>query len=178
MVIWSLTYTHQVDGEWQWSGDYAPRDAWCHVIRTSAPFVQWRGIKLPETSALSPMETSHHHSSLCSQQFFVFRHAQEEHRHLEKILYVIYDLWVYLQDDQQSFRHKSFRVGALEIILSLPVFLICVFARINSHQALKLSDLLPYRNIFLEKHWKSVISRSICDHFFDAQSKVSILNCI
>lgn len=128
MVIWSLTYTHQVDGEWQWSGDYAPRDAWCHVIRTSAPFVQWRGIKLPETSALSPMETSHHHSSLCSQQFFVFRYAQEEHRHLEKILYVIYDLWVYLQDDQQSFCHKSFRVGALEIILSLPVFL-SVFLR-------------------------------------------------
>lgn len=83
----------------------------------------WRGIKLPETSALSPME-----SSLYSQQFFVFRYAQEEHRHLEKILYVIYDLWVYLQDDQQSFCHKSFRVGALEIILSLPVFL-SVFLR-------------------------------------------------
>ena len=25
--------------------------------------------------------------------------------------------------------------------------------------------------MFLEKHWKSVISRSICDYFFDAQSK-------
>ena len=25
----------------------------------------------------------------------------------------------------------------------------------------------------MEKHWKSVISRSICDYFFDAQSKSS-----
>lgn len=25
--------------------------------------------------------------------------------------------------------------------------------------------------MFLEKHWKSVISRSICDYFFDAQNK-------
>ncbi len=28
-------------------------------------------------------------------------------------------------------------------------------------------------DIFLEKHWKSVISRSIVDYFFDAQNKVS-----
>ena len=27
-------------------------------------------------------------------------------------------------------------------------------------------------DIFLEKHWKSVISRSIVDYFFDAQNKV------
>ncbi|XP_032231637.1 AP-3 complex subunit mu-1 isoform X2 [Nematostella vectensis] len=28
-------------------------------------------------------------------------------------------------------------------------------------------------DIFVEKHWKSVINRSICDHFFEAQSKAS-----
>lgn len=26
-------------------------------------------------------------------------------------------------------------------------------------------------DIFLEKHWKSVISRSVCDYFFEAQEK-------
>jgi AP-3 complex subunit mu len=26
-------------------------------------------------------------------------------------------------------------------------------------------------DIFMEKHWKSVIHRSICDYFFEAQSK-------
>lgn len=26
-------------------------------------------------------------------------------------------------------------------------------------------------DIFLEKHWKSVISRSVCDYFFEAQAK-------
>ena len=31
-----------------------------------------------------------------------------------------------------------------------------------------------YRDVFLEKHWKSVIHRSICDYFFEAQSKVFI----
>jgi len=30
-------------------------------------------------------------------------------------------------------------------------------------------------DVFLEKHWKSVIHRSICDYFFEAQSKVGIL---
>ena len=25
----------------------------------------------------------------------------------------------------------------------------------------------------MEKHWKSVISRSICDYFFDAQNKAT-----
>ncbi len=29
------------------------------------------------------------------------------------------------------------------------------------------------RDVFMEKHWKSVIHRSICDYFFEAQSKVS-----
>ncbi len=29
----------------------------------------------------------------------------------------------------------------------------------------------PTGDIFCEKHWKSVISRSVCDYFFDAQSK-------
>ena len=29
------------------------------------------------------------------------------------------------------------------------------------------------RDVFLEKHWKAVISRSVCDYFFDHQNKVS-----
>ncbi len=28
-----------------------------------------------------------------------------------------------------------------------------------------------YSDIFMEKHWKSVIHRSICDYFFEAQTK-------
>ena len=28
-------------------------------------------------------------------------------------------------------------------------------------------------DVFLEKHWKSVISRSIIDYFFDAQNKAT-----
>ena len=28
-------------------------------------------------------------------------------------------------------------------------------------------------DVFMEKHWKSVISRSVCDYFFDAQNKSS-----
>jgi len=31
----------------------------------------------------------------------------------------------------------------------------------------------PSGDVFLEKHWKSVISRSICDYFFDAQNAAS-----
>lgn len=27
----------------------------------------------------------------------------------------------------------------------------------------------PNRDIFLEKHWRSVVSRSVCDYFLDAQ---------
>ena len=33
--------------------------------------------------------------------------------------------------------------------------------------------LFSDREIFMEKHWKSVIKRSICDYFFEAQKKVS-----
>lgn len=29
-----------------------------------------------------------------------------------------------------------------------------------------------FREIFLEKHWKSVISKNVCDYFFEAQKKV------
>lgn len=32
--------------------------------------------------------------------------------------------------------------------------------------------LIIYRDIVLEKHYKSVIHRSICDYFFDVQKKV------
>ena len=30
---------------------------------------------------------------------------------------------------------------------------------------------MNYRDVFVEKHWKSVIPRSVCDYFFDAQKK-------
>ena len=30
-----------------------------------------------------------------------------------------------------------------------------------------------FRDIFLEKHWRTIVSRSVCDHFFDAQTKAS-----
>lgn len=30
-----------------------------------------------------------------------------------------------------------------------------------------------YREIFMEKHWRSVISRSVCDYFFEAQTKAT-----
>lgn len=29
------------------------------------------------------------------------------------------------------------------------------------------------RDVFMEKHWKSVISRSVCDYFFEEQKKIS-----
>ncbi|OQR74743.1 AP-3 complex subunit mu-1-like [Tropilaelaps mercedesae] len=36
----------------------------------------------------------------------------------------------------------------------------------------------PSGDILLEKHWKSVIARSVCDYFFDAQAKASSLQDI
>ena len=30
-----------------------------------------------------------------------------------------------------------------------------------------------FRDIFLEKHWRSIVSRSVCDQFFDAQTKAA-----
>lgn len=39
-----------------------------------------------------------------------------------------------------------------------------------------IANLLKFcvgRDVFMEKHWKSVISKSICDYFFEAQRKVS-----
>jgi AP-3 complex subunit mu len=29
------------------------------------------------------------------------------------------------------------------------------------------------RDVFLEKHWKCVVSRSVCDYFFEEQKKVT-----
>ena len=29
------------------------------------------------------------------------------------------------------------------------------------------------RDVFMEKHWKSVVPRSVCDYFFDAQRKAT-----
>jgi len=34
-------------------------------------------------------------------------------------------------------------------------------------------ELIAFRDVFMEKHWKSVISRSVCDYFFDHQRKVT-----
>ena len=34
------------------------------------------------------------------------------------------------------------------------------------------SPFLYYSDVFMEKHWKSVIHKSICDYFFEAQGKV------
>ena len=33
-------------------------------------------------------------------------------------------------------------------------------------------------DVFMEKHWKSVIPKSICDYFFEAQRKVNSIICI
>lgn len=30
-----------------------------------------------------------------------------------------------------------------------------------------------FRDVFMEKHWKSVISRSVCDYFFEQQRKIN-----
>lgn len=37
---------------------------------------------------------------------------------------------------------------------------------------IKLIFYLLNSDVFMEKHWKSVISRSVCDYFFDEQRKV------
>ena len=37
----------------------------------------------------------------------------------------------------------------------------------------KIMFVFHYRDVFMEKHWKSVISRSVCDYFFDAQNKAT-----
>lgn len=35
------------------------------------------------------------------------------------------------------------------------------------------SFLHAFRDIFMEKHWKSVVSRSVCDYFFNQQRNIS-----
>ena len=32
---------------------------------------------------------------------------------------------------------------------------------------------MRHREVFMEKHWSSVVSRSVCDYFFEAQSKAT-----
>lgn len=29
----------------------------------------------------------------------------------------------------------------------------------------------PFREIFMEKHWASVVNKSVCDYFFEEQAK-------
>ena len=33
--------------------------------------------------------------------------------------------------------------------------------------------VLPRRDVFMEKHWRSAVNKSICDYFFEAQAKAS-----
>ena len=43
----------------------------------------------------------------------------------------------------------------------------------------KIFILYFHRDIFLEKHWRSVLGRSVCDHFFEAQGKViKLTSCV
>jgi hypothetical protein len=42
----------------------------------------------------------------------------------------------------------------------------------TTKQIIFLTNLL-FRDVFMEKHWKSVISRSVCDYFFDAQNRAT-----
>jgi len=37
----------------------------------------------------------------------------------------------------------------------------------------KLYLFMFLRDVFMEKHWKSVISRSVCDYFFEEQKKMA-----
>jgi AP-3 complex subunit mu len=41
------------------------------------------------------------------------------------------------------------------------------------HDLLSLTIAAVIRDVFMEKHWKAVISRSVCDYFFDSQKKSS-----
>ena len=34
------------------------------------------------------------------------------------------------------------------------------------------AKLVHNREIFMEKHWRSVVARAVCDFFFEAQEKV------
>ena len=36
-----------------------------------------------------------------------------------------------------------------------------------------LVSVLQRRDIFMEKHWRSAVNKSICDYFFEAQAKAS-----
>ncbi|KAL7839981.1 hypothetical protein SRHO_G00266390 [Serrasalmus rhombeus] len=51
------------------------------------------------------------------------------------------------------------------------------FAVIAARKAAKMIHSLFLVNatgdIFLEKHWKSVVSRSVCDYFFEAQERAT-----
>ena len=53
-------------------------------------------------------------------------------------------------------------------VISISFILVCAFDT-------KKDVYSCFRDIFLEKHWRSVLSRSVCDYFFEAQGKVSIL---
>lgn len=35
-----------------------------------------------------------------------------------------------------------------------------------------LCSIWVHRDVFMEKHWKSAVARSLCDYFFDQQRRV------
>ena len=60
------------------------------------------------------------------------------------------------------------------------VFIVCIRCNSISHWVDHMITVHPddyvifvCSDVFMEKHWKSVIPKSICDYFFEAQRKVS-----
>ena len=50
-------------------------------------------------------------------------------------------------------------------------FLTYCFIRVSIQSLMHI--LCVFRDIFMEKHWKSAISRSVCDYFFNQQRNIS-----
>ncbi|VDK50779.1 unnamed protein product [Cylicostephanus goldi] len=57
-------------------------------------------------------------------------------------------------------------------VVESPILHTRLLYRLNSGW-LPTYDFPFFRDVILEKHWKSVIHRSICDYFFDAQKKAA-----
>jgi len=57
----------------------------------------------------------------------------------------------------------------------LPVTADVPMCDVRHHYLCETNIFCYCRDVFLEKHWKSVIHRSICDYFFEAQSKVGLV---
>ena len=59
------------------------------------------------------------------------------------------------------------------IIIEFLILLLVSFPGFNSFDK-RIKYLVNFRDVFMEKHWKSVIHKSICDYFFEVQSKVGL----